>query len=456
MNDLLFTLVVVIAGFVVANFCLARFDKGESMLLWVSLWAHVGSAIAQVLVTTYYFEGGGDMLSYHSYGAKIAHMMADDFFYIGGHVLKLIFQLDNQFPFATLGGGNPTGTLEGLTAVMCFLLNDSLYAACVLVSFVSFAGKLAIYQTLRDAMPVRYHRRMLVASMLVPSAVFWTSGVTKEAFAITGLGFMFYGLSRFVYEKGDGLVPLLGGALLVGLIKPYVLFPFVLAGGLWYYASRSMPKTGGLSIKPFYLALGVGGGFGALLLLGQLFPTFSIRNLGASAARLQALGTTSGSSYAMGDGTADSLTGQLAFAPFALFSALFRPMFFEVRNAVMLINAVETTIISVLLIQSIWTRKWAWMWATVLRSPIGMFCLAFTVLLGVGVGLGTTNLGTLSRYRVPMMPFYAALILWWSAPAVVVAATRRIDRQVARAGSRGLGLPVPNPPSALLSPQDLA
>ena len=37
-------------------------------------------------------------------------------------------------------------------------------------------------------------------------------------------------------------------------------------------------------------------------------------------------------------------------------------------------------------------------------------------MMSMGVGLGSTNLGTLSRYRTPMMPFYFFLLLTVAVP----------------------------------------
>jgi hypothetical protein len=56
------------------------------------------------------------------------------------------------------------------------------------------------------------------------------------------------------------------------------------------------------------------------------------------------------------------------------------------------------------------------MWRTLTSSSPLMFCAAFTLTLGVAVGLATTNLGTLSRYRMPLVPFFVAMVLVWVAP----------------------------------------
>jgi hypothetical protein len=62
--------------------------------------------------------------------------------------------------------------------------------------------------------------------------------------------------------------------------------------------------------------------------------------------------------------------------------------------------------------------------------------------VGVGVGLATTNLGTLTRYRMPMMAFYAAfLIVWYERCKPAPAASRAPVVRRPRRWERGPALP---------------
>jgi hypothetical protein len=47
---------------------------------------------------------------------------------------------------------------------------------------------------------------------------------------------------------------------------------------------------------------------------------------------------------------------------------------------------------------------------TIRDNPVLLFCIVFVITMGVAIGLASSNLGTLSRYRMPMMPFFAALL----------------------------------------------
>ena len=93
----------------------------------------------------------------------------------------------------------------------------------------------------------------------------------------------------------------------------------------------------------------------------------------------------------------------------------------------MLVNSVEMTVILYFVIIAfvrtgrVELLRWAW------RSPDIMASLAFVLLFSFAVGLATTNLGTLSRYRLPLMPFYIYVV----ASAQALPATRRDARQPA-------------------------
>jgi hypothetical protein len=46
-----------------------------------------------------------------------------------------------------------------------------------------------------------------------------------------------------------------------------------------------------------------------------------------------------------------------------------------------------------------------------MEDPFLVFCVVFVIAFGIAVGLTSTNLGTLSRYRSPLLPFFVVLLL---------------------------------------------
>jgi len=67
-------------------------------------------------------------------------------------------------------------------------------------------------------------------------------------------------------------------------------------------------------------------------------------------------------------------------------------------------------LILIMLIQILRTRRTGSLRA-ILKSPFLVFCVAFVLPFSLAVGVAAPNLGSLSRYRIPMMPFYVCLLV---------------------------------------------
>ena len=77
----------------------------------------------------------------------------------------------------------------------------------------------------------------------------------------------------------------------------------------------------------------------------------------------------------------------------------------------MFLNALETSALLFLTLRLLIRGGISRVSQAVLSSPLLVFCLVFTIVMGTAVGLASTNLGSLSRYRMPFMPFFVALVL---------------------------------------------
>ncbi|MFP4598963.1 MAG: hypothetical protein ACLFVJ_11970 [Persicimonas sp.] len=415
MIELIVTFVVFIAGALLLASIQQRFDSTERKFIWAAFFAHAFAAMAQVWITKYFY-GGGDLLNYYHSGVRLADWVAMEPAPHLVELLKLILQREPYIPFRLPIGQGATGTMFGLAGLLAMLLGKSLYGICLLLSTAAFFGQLAIYVAFRRIFAPRFKKRLLVGALLVPSVVYWSSGLLKETVAMAGLGFLFLGIQGLVsgrYHTRHILIAAVGFVPL-SLTKPYILFPFFIAAGAWYYWQRSLKTKGSVSVisKPLYLILGLSVAIGAVLLFGELFPRYSIQEISneLAATQMHQQRVTGGSSYELGAPAAGPL-GQLALLPLALVSVLLRPFIFEVHNAMALINSAETTVVLISLVWIISKRGIKETYRMITSSPAAIFCLVFVLIFGSIVGLAAPNLGTLSRYRVPMMPFYVTLVL---------------------------------------------
>lgn len=292
-----------------------------------------------------------------------------------------------------------------------------------------------MYRVFRANLDPAFLRLVAFATLFLPSFVYWSSGLIKEAVAVTGFGWAFYGIHLWIDQnrKFPGWVLMVAGAFPIWLIKPYVLFPLVLAGGSWYYWARSL-KRGRVRIRPAYFAMAALLGVGGIALLAQYFPEYAPDTFSSRTYELQRIGRglRGGSQYALAGEMPTTLAGQLAYAPAALLTTLLRPSIFEVRNLMMLVNAVETTVLTLLFARVLFTRSLGNVRRQIADNPFLMFCIVFVVAFGIAVGLVSSNLGTLSRYRCLILPFFAVLLFALGWPRSALSGARAVRRSPAR------------------------
>jgi hypothetical protein len=377
---------------------------------------HVGFASAQVpLVLSFY--GGGDMFSYFYYGELLAQMMERDPLHVIPEVTALLLQQEAHLPTTIIHrAGTSTGSMSALAAWSFYLLGPSKYANTIVFAMLSLCGKIAIYRVFRSNLGPAFRAHAAIAALFVPSFVFWSSGLYKEAVAVAGFGWSLLGLHLWIRggRTVHGGAIIVAGAIPILLIKPYVLLPLALAGGSWYYWARSL-KRGRVRIRPSHLVVAALLGIGVIVLVGHYSPEYALDNLNAGTSALQDVGRyhrlRGGSHFTLSDEIPTTLVGQLAYAPAALLASLFRPALFEVHNLLMLANAVETTALTLLFARILLTRNLGNVRRQIADDPFLIFCLVFVAAFGIAVGLASTNLGTLSRYRCPLLPFFVVLLL---------------------------------------------
>ena len=399
-------------------------------IVWASFAAHVIAAVFSVFLVYEVYDGVGDMETFVRLSAGYAeYVVAEPGLWLGQFV-NMLAHRPAEIPFVPSGGAGSSRAMYALATLIQAAFGPSRYGINLLVAVASFAGKLPLMFALFEAFHARLHTRIAAATLLLPSLVFWTGGFNKEAVAVCGLGALFWGTWRILSKRSPvrGAVVAALGALPIAMVKAYILFAFVVAASLWFWFSRpqSRPQVQGLRavqlVGRSLVAVAVAG---ALVVgLAEVFPRFALNNLVDEMATLQSYGSLGrgGSAIQIGPNSG-SAVAQAASTPLALFTALYRPLLFDVRNPLMLVNALEATALLLLTFVVLRRRGFVGSVRAVSGSPVLVFFAAFTLIFAIAVGLSSTNLGTLSRYRAPMTPFFTCLLL-------ILATRPRVPRSV--------------------------
>src|SRR5687767_4729505 len=97
------------------------------------------------------------------------------------------------------------------------------------MSLISFWGGWKLYLVFRDILPQRKDLAF-VAVFLVPSALFWGSGVMKDTFTLAGINYVIYCLYFSLFKKKFRLSLFVGAfvaASVVFLMKGYIVLAFL-------------------------------------------------------------------------------------------------------------------------------------------------------------------------------------------------------------------------------------
>ncbi|MDP3275037.1 MAG: hypothetical protein Q8Q09_07555 [Deltaproteobacteria bacterium] len=430
MNDFIMSAIALFAMSSLGLLATNSLPKNEQLLPRLSLLAHMLTAPALLAIMDYIFVAS-DVHYYFRTGETLTKLMRSDPLRWIPETFKFMLQLPNglevYFP-EQFSGAYATTSMAAAVSFVMLLLNDAQYASFIFMAGLAYLAKLASYRGVRLALPNMNPSRVAIAMMLVPSVVFWSSGIVKESFALIGLGILMLWISRAT-KTSLWTSPhlLLTGVVLLALIKPYLLFPFILSAGTWIGLVKL--KGSNLAVKPIVIIAVIVLFFSALAGLSVAFPEFSLSKFGESTSHMQQAGATTdgGSNYNLGNAEATSLSGQLAFAPIALTTVLVRPFFFEIRNFSMGIASIESTILLYLLIQLFRKNTVKQVFRAIRSSPPLAYCLVYTLVAGLAIGLATSNFGTLSRYRIPMMPYYTLLVLVLTDKRSGVTALRRAE-----------------------------
>jgi hypothetical protein len=115
-------------------------------------------------------------------------------------------------------------------------------------------------------------------------------------------------------------------------------------------------------------------------------------------------GKDAGSGYSLGE-LDGSFTSLAKVAPAGLIVTYFRPFIWEVKNPLMLLSSLEGMAIFLFVLFLFYKRKLKSIVKCISSNPAMLFCLAFSISYAIAVGVSTYNFGTLSRYKVPCIPF---------------------------------------------------
>jgi hypothetical protein len=380
------------------------------------LTVRVFGALAVGLIYQFYYDGG-DTYNFHTHGSRhIWEAFWDSpetgfkLLFSNGTSETGVYKYSSQIPFFRDSSSYTIIRIAGFFDLFTF---SSYSATAVCFAVISFIGSWMLFLTFYSNAK-QYHRWIAIAVLFVPSVCFWGSGLLKDTITLAALGVATYLIKQTFVHKRLGFFNvffLLLSFYTLFAIKKYILLCFLPAVVLWAFMrnlNTLNSKVLKLMMLPVVLLTAVVIGYFSVIQVSKDDQRYNVNTLGQTAMITAydiafQTGRDAGSTYTLGelDGSMASL---ISLAPQAINVSLFRPYIWEVNNPLMLLSSLESIVLFLLTIYVIF-RCGRYL-AGSLTDPDVIFCLVFSLTFAFAVGVSTYNFGTLSRYKIPLIPFY--------------------------------------------------
>jgi hypothetical protein len=424
--DLLLTpLYLVVLIFIAKRMRDKRYPEGHPLRKYFlpGLLVRFGGVIFIALVYQYYY-GSGDTFSYFNH-SKLINTSLEDSFSIWAKLLLRISPDSDPYLYKYSSqlywyNDAPSYTVGAIGAIFGLLNGTSYIPISLLFAFAAYTGVWAMFRTFVNLYP-SYYKQLAIAFLFIPSTFVWGSALFKDTICMFGLGWMTYSVFHiFMYRNFSvkNLFMLVLSFYLVAVVKVYILVAFIPALSIWLlmnYSQRIRTKALRAATNVFVIGLSIAG----MLLLSQNFATelgrYSLDKLAVTAKQTQGYisnvsETEGGSAYDLGEYD-PTLPGMLSKFPQAVVVTLFRPFLWEVKKPIMLLSALESLFFLGLLLYTLTKNGLKASIRFVAKDPNLIFFLIYALIFAFAVGISTGNFGSLSRYKIPCIPFFAAFLL---------------------------------------------
>ncbi|MBT1702024.1 hypothetical protein [Chryseosolibacter indicus] len=423
LRDLIVTPVVIVFVYVAAYIIRPAVTDALTKRYFIpALTVRIIGALALGMLYQFYY-GGGDTFNFHTHGSR--HIW-DAFTESPQKAFKMIFgktgdvsevyRYASRIPFFN---DNSSYTVIRIAAFIDLFTFSTYSATAVCFAAFGFTGSWMLFLTFYKERP-EFVKLIAIATLFVPSVFFWGSGLLKDTITLGALGIATYNVQKlFIHKRFSitALITLMLSLYVTYAIKKYILLCFLPAVLLWVYA-RQLASIKSVVLKalllPFIGIFIVASAYLTISQVGKDDQRYNLQKLGNTAMVTAydiayQTGRDAGSTYTLGE-LDGSLGSMIRLAPQAINVSLFRPYLWEVRNPLMVMSAMESVALLVLTIYVFYKSK-GFVIKSLLNANV-LFCLVFSITFAFAVGISTFNFGTLSRYKIPLLPFYLlALIL---------------------------------------------
>lgn len=384
----------------------------------------LGSVVYSLMVQYYY--GYGDSFIYYLGSNFLREQVLQDpgnisYFFEPAREVGKWYELTADISYASgyISTSSNLFVMKLAAFVSLFTFNKFLIIS-LCFGFFSFAGQWKLFQVFNELNEGKNLRLMAFGVLYTPSIWFWASGLMKDAVCLGAFGFIIALLYKCFIKKRYSIKDMLFLAFLIYMVyvvKSYVVIVLVVSLGTFIF-SRFMIGVKNIVFKSTLILV---------FLIGTIITAyiFNFENqLETLAEESIAQVDTFQKNYtkvnAEDERTSGSLqareidasvTGMITHSPVAIFTCLFRPFLWESRKIIILLTALESTILLFCTLYLLFRTRIVRFFLAILRNEYILFAFIVSMLLALIIGFTTYNFGTIVRYKTILLPFYYFMLV---------------------------------------------
>lgn len=425
--DYLLLIPYILVFFLIARRIAKKHAETSRELYWllISWWIKIIACILYAWMIVYYYRYG-DPLGYKDRSDALMFAILKDpenikyLFLSAESFAGYLFSLgySNLPYYSDLGYYNdPVFTVSKVGCIAAFLSFNRFLIISFVFTNIAYYGFILIYTTSKKIVQ-GYNKQLAIACLFIPSCVYWSSGFAKEPLCIIALGFIFSSMIKLFSQKEiriTTIFTLIFFSYLLLTVKDYIFYSFLVAFIFWkLYNAIASIMSKGLLIKIWTVLFFLMIAGGSIAVSGVIMDIIS-NNLGSiitSNIDMYELMASSnrGSLIEVKDIDVTSLQGILRFIPQALVNVFFRPFPWEIANVLMVFTVLENLFFIYLLFK-VFLQSRLFTKHLFINKNYQVFTLLFTITMAFVVGISTFNMGSMVRYKMPYLPFFASFLL---------------------------------------------
>ena len=366
---------------------------------------------------------GGDSWAYFYSSKAIANLIltnpSNAWLIISNKVTGLdmlnLFNIETGYPAFYMVKDTFTFNVAKNTSILTILGFKSFLITSLLLASVSYVGIWKLFLLVCELYP-KLSKSAFYIIIAMPSLLFWGSGIMKDTYVLSAGCWFVYNFYMFFIKRKKMITNLLLILINISIvinIKSYLLLSLIPGCLLWLnstYINKVKNNIIKIILFPFLVLVIVSIGVLSFQNLSGFMGKYGNVDSALQQAQVIQKDLLNEEVYGKNNYYLGELDGDfsdiISLAPIAIFTAIFRPLPWEIGSPTMVISAIENTILLLITISLVIRISPLKVLSYILKEPFLVMALSFSLFFSFGVGIASTNFGALVRYKIPLMPFF--------------------------------------------------